>query len=167
MSQGPLWNLRFFDSELGTAKTYVQTIEDTKFLIHCHKDDKYVCKIMSTHGLMTTVENHTTYRYVGGEWKSFKYCEPMSRHNHAKHWVDDINNRRHDPIGLEEVWATKWWPHRQFFFHLFDCRGQCLEFKGQKEERTGRDRTDFLEEVSRANAQKQNIRLRWYVALSC
>ena len=94
----------------------MQTIKNNKFLIHCHKDDKYVCKIMNTHGLMTTVENHTTYRYVGGEWKSFKYCEPMSHHNHAKHWVDDINNRRHDPIGLEEVWATKWWPHRQFTF---------------------------------------------------
>ena len=40
----------------------------------------------------------------------------MSRHNRSKHWVDDVNNRRHDPIGLEDVWATKWWPHRQFTF---------------------------------------------------
>jgi hypothetical protein len=64
-------------------------------------------KIMSTHGLMTPVENHTTYWYDGGEWKSSKYCEPMSRHNHTKHWVDDINNSGHDPIDLEEVWATK------------------------------------------------------------
>ena len=40
----------------------------------------------------------------------------MSHHTHAKHWMDDINNRRHDPIGLEEVWATKWWPHRPFNF---------------------------------------------------
>jgi len=40
----------------------------------------------------------------------------MSRHNHSKHWVDDVNNQRHDPIGLEEVWATKWWPTRQFTF---------------------------------------------------
>ena len=27
-----------------------------------------------------------------------------------------MNNRRHAPIGLEDVWATKWWPHRQFTF---------------------------------------------------
>jgi hypothetical protein len=27
-----------------------------------------------------------------------------------------VNNRRHAPIGLEDVWATKWWPHRQFTF---------------------------------------------------
>ncbi len=65
----------------------MQTIEDTNFLIHCHKDDKYVCKIMTTDGLITPVENHTTYWYVGECWKSFKYFEPMSRHKHAKHWV--------------------------------------------------------------------------------
>ena len=47
---------------------------------------------------------------------SFKYTEPISRHNNAKHWVDDVNNRRHAPIGLEDVWATKWWPDRQFTF---------------------------------------------------
>jgi hypothetical protein len=32
----------------------------------------------------------------------------LSRHNHSKHWVDDVDNRRHDPIGLEQVWHTKW-----------------------------------------------------------
>ena len=71
---GSVLELEFLDSELGVAKTYVQTIEDTKFLIHFHKDDRYFCKIMSMHGLMTPVEDHTTYRYVGGEWMSFKYC---------------------------------------------------------------------------------------------
>ena len=68
--------LEIFDSELGTAKTHVQTIEDTKFLIYCHKDDKYVCKIMSTHSLITPVENHTMYRYVGGEWNHSSIVSP-------------------------------------------------------------------------------------------
>ncbi len=27
-----------------------------------------------------------------------------------------MNNHRHDPIGLENVWATKWWPMQQFTF---------------------------------------------------
>ena len=31
-----------------------------------------------------------------------------------KHWVDNVNSCCHDPIGLEEVWQTKWWPTRQF-----------------------------------------------------
>lgn len=113
---GVQMEMEFFDKELGSGKTFVQTIENQKFLVHCHKDDRYVCKIMSTHGLMLPVDDHITHRYVNGEWKSFKYCEPMSRHNRSKHWVDDVNNRRHDPIGLEDVWATKWWPHRQFTF---------------------------------------------------
>ena len=66
--------------------------------------------------LVQEIPDHVTYRYINNEWKSFKYVEPMSRHNNAKHWIDDVNNRRHDPIGLEDVWGTKWWPTRQFTF---------------------------------------------------
>jgi hypothetical protein len=51
-----------------------------------------------------------------GCWKTFQYSEPFSRFSRGKHWVDDVNNRRHDPIGLEEVWQTKWWPMQQFTF---------------------------------------------------
>ncbi len=40
----------------------------------------------------------------------------MSHHNHSKHIVDDVSNHRHDPIGLEDVWATKLWPMLQFTF---------------------------------------------------
>ncbi|KAL7487658.1 hypothetical protein ACHAW6_013229 [Cyclotella cf. meneghiniana] len=89
-------------------------------LFDCHMDDRYVCKIMSIYELMVPVDDHVTYRYVNGEWKSFKYCELMSGHNHSKHWVDGINNYRHDPIGVEDVWLTKWWPHSEFI----ECQGQ-------------------------------------------
>ncbi len=51
-------------------------------------------------------------------WKSFKYTEPLSCHNRVKHWVDDINNCPHNPIGLESAWVTKWWPNQQFTFIL-------------------------------------------------
>jgi hypothetical protein len=40
----------------------------------------------------------------------------ITNHCIAKHWVDDVNNRRHAPIGLEDIWATKWWQHQQFTF---------------------------------------------------
>jgi hypothetical protein len=33
-------------------------------------------------------------------------------HNIAKHWVDDVNNRRHAPIGLQDTWAAMWWPRQ-------------------------------------------------------
>jgi hypothetical protein len=75
-----------------------------------------VSKIMATHGMLEEIQDHPTWRKVDGRWKSFKYTEPFSRYSKAKHWVDDHNNRRHDPIGLEEVWGTKWWPMRHFTF---------------------------------------------------
>ena len=30
--------------------------------------------------------------------------------------MDDVNNRRHNTIDLEQVWHTKLWPTRQFIF---------------------------------------------------
>ena len=106
------------DKPLGDATTLKQCIDGKNFFVHSQKDDCYITKIMSTHGLIQPVDDHVTYRNIDGKWKTFKYIEPMSRHNHAKHWVDDVNNRRHDPIALEDVWGTKWWPTRQFTFLL-------------------------------------------------
>ena len=34
------------------------------------------------------------------------------------HSVDDHNNKRHSPISLEVIWATKFWPNRVFAFLL-------------------------------------------------
>ena len=107
----------FEDKPVGYCETLRQEFDGDVFYIHCCKDTKFVTKMMSTHGLLTPVEDHVTWRQKpSGEWFSFQYPEFLSRHNHAKHWVDDVNNRRHDPIGLEEVWHTKWWPTRQFTF---------------------------------------------------
>ena len=47
---------------------------------------------------------------------TFKYAKYLSCHNHSKHWVDDVNNRRHNHIGLDQVCHTKLWPKRQFTF---------------------------------------------------
>ena len=77
------------------------------FSIHYTRDDRFVTKLVSTHRLLTEVDNHKTYRQKDGAWVSFNYVEYLSRHNHSKHWVDYMNNRRHDPIGMEQVWHTK------------------------------------------------------------
>ena len=42
----------FTNKELGSAKTFRQVFDGKPFLVHCHKDDRYVTKIMSTHGLI-------------------------------------------------------------------------------------------------------------------
>ena len=109
---------RYFEGKpLGHCKSLLQDMEGIPFYVHCCRDSKYVTKMMSTHGLLTSVPDHVTYRQKpDGGWESFCYPEFLSNHNNSKHWVDDVNNRRHDPIGLEQVWHTKWWPTRQFTF---------------------------------------------------
>ncbi|KAL3803043.1 hypothetical protein ACHAWO_003842 [Cyclotella atomus] len=116
------------DKELGTTETYKQTLDGEEFFVHCYRDDKYVCKMMSCHGLLDKVADHKTARRVNGAWKSFHYAEPFSRHNRSKHWVDDHNNRRHDPISLDDTWKTKkQWPMRQFTFTLAVAEEALIE----------------------------------------
>ncbi len=103
---------------LGAVESFVQDLGGRLFYFLCCRDADYITKIMSTHGTLDEVEGHSTWRCVNGEWRSFRYAEPFSRHNKGKHWVDDVNNRRHDPVGLETTWKTKWWPYRQFTFLL-------------------------------------------------
>ena len=94
---------------LGFVKKILQDMDGILFSIHCTRDDRFVTKLMSTHGLIKEVHDHKTYRQKDGEWVSLNYVEYLSRHNRSKHWVDDVNNRRHDHIGLEQVWHTKCW----------------------------------------------------------
>ncbi len=56
----------FKQKELGEHDCYVQEIDGVPFLVHCHKEDKYVCKVMSTHGLMVEA-NKVTCQRVGNE----------------------------------------------------------------------------------------------------
>ena len=103
---------------LGETESYVQDINRMRFLVHCCRDADWTTKIMSTHGVLDENQDHLTWRLVDRQWKSFKYAEPFSRHNKGKHWVDNINKRRHSPILLESAWGTKWWANRQFTFLL-------------------------------------------------
>ena len=66
---------------------------------------------MSPNGLINKVPDHSTYQQKYGEWVTFKYAKYLYRQNHSKHWVDDVNNRRHDPIGLDNFWHTNFCPH--------------------------------------------------------
>ena len=50
-------------------------------------------------------------------WK-FQYPEVVGNHFMYRHSVDDHNNKRHSPISLEVIWATKFWPNRVFAFLL-------------------------------------------------
>jgi hypothetical protein len=78
---------------LGTTETFVQELGGLRFFVHCTRDADYITKIKSTHSVLEEIQDHPTWRFVDGEWKTFKYAKPFSRHNRVKHWVDDVSNR--------------------------------------------------------------------------
>ena len=92
---------------LGFVKTLSQDMDGFPFNIYCTRYDRFVTKLKSTHRLLNEVPDHSTYRQKDGEWVTFKYAEYLSCHNNSNHWVNDVNNRRHDPIVLGQVWHTK------------------------------------------------------------
>jgi hypothetical protein len=129
---------RYFEGkQLEHCESLLQDMEGIPFYVHCCRDLKYVTKMMSTHRLLTLVPDHVTYRQKpDGGWESFCFLEFLSNHNRSKHWVDDVNNRRHDSIGLEQVWHTKWWPTCQFTFislvaesYAVHCKARAMKMK--------------------------------------
>ena len=46
--------------------SYEQDIDGVKFLVHCSRDEKYVSKMMSSHGILDEIQDHLTGRHVGG-----------------------------------------------------------------------------------------------------
>ena len=76
----------FNSKPLGHCETLEQVVDGIKFLIHCQKEENYVTKIMSCHGVLTPVDDHDTFRDTTNADGSrsriqFKYPEPISRHN--------------------------------------------------------------------------------------
>ena len=71
---------------------------------------------MSTNETLNDVEDHQTFQMVVVKLIIFKYPEPCSDHNKAKHLVDNHNNRRHDPIDIADMWRTKRWSNWQYSF---------------------------------------------------
>ena len=70
---------------LGFVKTLRQDMGGVRFNIHCTRDDRFFTKLMSIHGLLNKVPDHSTYSEKDGELVTFKYAEYLSRHNHSKH----------------------------------------------------------------------------------
>ena len=83
------------------------------------KEPDYVMKLMRTYGTNELQADHSTKRiYKDSEKKpvttNFCYPEVVSNHFKFRHAVDDHTAKRHAPISLEYVWATKYWPHCLF-----------------------------------------------------
>jgi hypothetical protein len=151
---GAAIDMYFDDMDLGHCESLVAEHDNIPFLIHCCRDSKYVSKIMSTHGMLEMVQDHPTWRKIDGSWKSFKYTEPFSRYARAKHWVDDVNNLRHDPIGLEEVWGTKWWAMRQFTFLCSVAEVNAVQSRARGKNKVAEPKLHFRQELARQMIEK-------------
>lgn len=145
---GEVINGYFDELPLGHCETYISEHDNIKFRIHCCRDSKYVTKIMLTHGMLETREDHPTYWKSDGQWKSFKYTEPFSCYSKAKHWVDDVNNRHHDPISLKEVWGTKWCPMRQFTFLCLIAEVNAIQSWARVKNKTSMPQLDFHQKLA-------------------
>jgi hypothetical protein len=132
---GDFINQYMMAKPFGTTETFVQELGGLHFFVHCTCDADYVTKIMSTHGVLEEIQDHPTWRLLTGNGRRLSTQNPFSRHNRAKHWVDDVNNHQHDLIGLEEMWWTKWWPNQQFTFLLLVVEVNCVQARahGRKE----------------------------------
>ena len=113
----------FNDKDVGDTDSLQGKMNNVPFHIFAMKEPDYVMKLMSTYGTNERNEAHKTRRVWKDKdkktvSKTFNYPEIMSNHFKFRHAVDDHNGRRHSPICLEHVWATKYWPHRPFSFLL-------------------------------------------------
>ena len=112
-------------------------------------EEKYVTKFMSTFGCLLLVEGHQAWRRLkNGTIARWEYIEPNSRHNKSKHWVDDVNNRRHAPIDLSAVWKTKWWPMRQLSFFLGIAEVNAVNSRARARGLAAEPTLDFRRELA-------------------
>ena len=116
-------NMHFENKEIGHADSLPGKMDDVPFHIYGMKEPDYIMKIMSTYGTNEQISSHETKRdYMNSERKkvsvTFNYPEVVSNHFKYRHSVDDHNAKRHAPICLEHVLATKYWPHMPFSFLL-------------------------------------------------
>ena len=61
------------EDPLGYCKMLVQKVDGIHFLVHCCRDADWASKIISTHGMLDEIQDHSTYRKVDGSWRTFKY----------------------------------------------------------------------------------------------
>ena len=78
--------------------------------------------------------------------------------------------RRHDPIALEDTWATKWWPNRQFTFTLSVSEANAVQSRARARREQPEPQLQFCRQLgklmltnqldSEGNCPKSPVRLR-------
>ena len=80
--------------------------------------------------------------------KSFCYLEVVHNHFPNRHSVDDHNAKRHSPISIEVVWATKQWPNRVFAFLLSITEFNCFLAESYFTSRKTESMMDFRKDLA-------------------
>ena len=125
---GDMIKAYFADKDVGSDATLPGKLNGIPVWIHCMKEPDYITMLMSNYGMLERIGDTRSWTWKIGLYShhvAFKYPELVYRHNKNRHHVDDHNNRRHQPISLEETWATKFWPHCVFAFLLAVAEGNA------------------------------------------
>ena len=128
--KGDVIKAHFEDKNVGDADSWAGTLDNIPFHVYAMKELDYVMSLMSTYGTNDRDNGKETQR----DWKegptmksvTFKYPEVIHNHFMFRHAVDDHNGKRHSPISLEVVWATKRWANRVFAFLLSITEVNCF-----------------------------------------
>ena len=121
---GDLIYTHFEDKEVGGVVMIEAITEDNNlFKIFCMKYPDYVMKIMASWMTLDVLDGASTRRYFldrsgTKDTKQFTYRQPFGINFRYRHQLDDHNNWRHAQIFLERIWATKFWPDRNFSWYL-------------------------------------------------
>ena len=95
-------------------------MEEVPIHVYGMQEPDNVLSLMSTYGtnLRSGKETSHEWVYISGVKKNgkFHYPEVVGNHFLYQHSVDNHNNKRHSPISLEVVWATKYWPNHVYSF---------------------------------------------------
>ena len=113
---------RFNPKEVGSYEAIHGRLEEEDVHVFCFKEPNYTVMLMSSYGTNSTLGTKRSKRKwsdrQGTHTKEVQYPEVVDNHYKYRHHVDDHNGKRHSPISLEKVWATKKWEHRVFSFLL-------------------------------------------------
>ena len=137
------------DKDVGDTDSWAGVLDDKPFHVYAMKEPEYVMSLMSTYDM----NDHDNGKETRRDWKengenkrnTFQYLEVINNQFLYRHAVDDHNAKRHSPISLEVVWATKWWPNQVFAFLLATMEVNCFLVDSYSTSRKSDSMLNFLE----------------------
>ena len=116
--EGEVIRQHFDDKQVGDVDAVEGTYDEQTFHLYSMKEPEYIMSMMTTYGTLERQGKINKRRLRHNQIVTFQYPEVIANHFKYRHIVDDHNARRHSPISLEVVWATKEWEKRVFAFLL-------------------------------------------------